>query len=197
MNDELIQQTINKVVEQQCPEMTVLGKRELEQLLIRKVYRKGEIILDSGEICQNIILVGRGFLRQFYYKNGKDITEHFSNEGSVVMCIESLFKQEPTSLLVEALEHSTVYFLPYKKLLSSCETSRELTNFLRKILEYSLITSQIKADSLRFESARERYDRLLKNFPDVIKRAPLSYIASFLLMTPETLSRVRAEENER
>ena len=64
--------------------------------------------------------------------------------------------------------------------------------FYRKILEKSLITSQVKADSWRFETARERYNRLMANQPEVVKRAPLLHIASYLLMTPETLSRVRS-----
>ena len=64
--------------------------------------------------------------------------------------------------------------------------------FYRKILEYSLIVSQIKADSWRFETASERYHNLLKHHPEVIKRAPMAHIASYLLMTPETLSRVRS-----
>ena len=59
--------------------------------------------------------------------------------------------------------------------------------FYQKILEYSLIVSQIKADSWRFESARERYNLLLETHPEIIKRAPLAHIASYLLMTPETL----------
>ena len=64
--------------------------------------------------------------------------------------------------------------------------------FYRKILEYSLIVSQIKADSWRFENAHDRYNFLFKSHPEVIKRAPLAHIASYLLMTPETLSRVRS-----
>ena len=64
--------------------------------------------------------------------------------------------------------------------------------FYQKILEYSLIVSQVKADSWRFESARERYNLLLETHPEIIKRAPLAHIASYLLMTPETLSRVRS-----
>ena len=62
----------------------------------------------------------------------------------------------------------------------------------RKFLENSLIVSQEKADSLRFEPAHERYARLLRKHPEILKRAPLVYIASYLQMTPETLSRVRA-----
>ena len=68
----------------------------------------------------------------------------------------------------------------------------EINMFYRKILEYSLIVSQTKADSWRFESARERYNLLLETHPEIIKRAPLAHIASYLLMTPETLSRVRS-----
>ena len=62
----------------------------------------------------------------------------------------------------------------------------------RKFFEYSLIDSQIKADTLRFEPAHERYNKLLQLHPEILKRAPLVYIASLLQMTPETLSRVRS-----
>ena len=72
--------------------------------------------------------------------------------------------------------------------------SWEVNMFYRKILEFSLIVSQVKADSWRFETAHERYNKLMRYQPEVIKRAPLSHIASYLLMTPETLSRVRADK---
>ena len=62
----------------------------------------------------------------------------------------------------------------------------------RKMLEHSLIESQVKADMFRFETAHDRYEKFLKLFPEPAKRAPLIHIASFLQMTPETLSRVRA-----
>ena len=108
------------------------------------------------------------------------------------MCLESMLKQEPTRLMVEALEDSVIYRLSYNKLMTLCELSTEINRFYRKVLEFSLITSQVKADAWRFENANERYLRLFKEHPEVIKRAPLSDIASYLLMTPETLSRVRA-----
>ena len=149
-------------------------------------------MLNEGQVSHDLIFVGKGMLRQFYYKNGKDVTEHFSYEGCIVMCIESLLKQEPTRLIVEALEQSTLFLFPYNTLQRLVETSPEINMFYRKILEYSLIVSQVKADSWRFETAHERYNLLLKHHPEIIKRAPLSHIASYLLMTPETLSRVRS-----
>ena len=73
-----------------------------------------------------------------------------------------------------------------------CAEDYEIEVMYRRLLENSLILSQRKADFLRFETANERYARLLKEHPEIVQRAPLSHIASYLLMTPETLSRVRA-----
>lgn len=190
--DTLLKETVNLAVNSRYPGMNSEGRRQIEGILVRQDITKGEIILDEGQISHNILLVGKGMVRQFYYKNGKDVTEHFSYEGCIVMCIESLLKQEPTRLMIEALEDGTVYQLNYNKLMLLAETSWEVNMFYRKILEFSLITSQVKADSWRFETARERYNNLMQAQPEVIKRAPLSHIASYLLMTPETLSRVRS-----
>lgn len=190
--DTLLKETVNLAVNSRSPGMNSEGRRQIEGILVRQDITKGEIILDEGQISHDILLVGKGMVRQFYYKNGKDVTEHFSYEGCIVMCIESLLKQEPTRLMIEALEDGTVYQLNYNKLMLLAETSWEVNMFYRKILEFSLITSQVKADSWRFETARERYNNLMQAQPEVIKRAPLSHIASYLLMTPETLSRVRS-----
>lgn len=189
---ENLKETVNAVVNSRYPDMDSEGRELLEKLLIRKELEKGEILLNEGQVSRHIVFVGKGMLRQFYYKNGKDVTEHFSYEGCILMCIESLMKQEPTRLMAEALEPSVVYLLPYEILQKLLEESAEINRFYRKVLEYSLIVSQIKADSWRFETAHERYNLLLRYHPEIIKRAPLSHIASYLLMTPETLSRVRS-----
>ena len=190
--DALLKETVNLAVNSRYPGMNSEGRKQIENILVRQDFDKGELLLSEGQVSHNIILVGKGLIRQFYYKNGKDVTEHFSYEGCIIMCIESLLKQEPTRLMIEALEDGTAYLLNYNKLMLLAETSWEANMFYRKILEFSLITSQVKADSWRFETARERYNNLLQAQPEVINRAPLSHIASYLLMTPETLSRVRS-----
>ena len=189
---ENLKETVDIVVNSRYPEMNREGRELLAQVLIRKELEKGEMLLNEGQISRHMVFVGKGMLRQFYYKNGKDVTEPFSYEGCILMCIESLLKQEPTRLMAEALEPAVVYMLPYDVLQKLLEQSKEINAFYRKVLEYSLIVSQIKADSWRFETARERYNMLMHTHPEVIKRAPLSHIASYLLMTPETLSRVRS-----
>ena len=125
----------------------------LESILVPMKFAKNEMVLKEGEVCTNIYWVVRGLVRQFYFKNDKELTEYMATENSIVMCIESLFHEVPS--------------------------------------QESLILSQHHADMLRFESAQDRYQKLVKNQPQLVLRAPLVYIASYLQMTPETLSRVR------
>ena len=164
--DTLLRETVNAVVNSRFPEMSIEGRRQIESILIREEYPKGVIALNEGEVAHELVFVGKGMLR--------------------------LLKQVPTRLIIETLEPAVIYLFPYDKMMQLTKQNWEINMFYRKILEYSLIVSQTKADSWRFESARERYNLLLETHPEIIKRAPLAHIASYLLMTPETLSRVRS-----
>lgn len=164
----------------------------LESILVPMKFAKGEMILNEGEVCKNIYYIDRGLVRQYYYKNEKEVTEHLAEDHSIFMCIESLFKEEPSKLQVEALEQTIVYALPKDRLEHVSLHHVNIQMLYRKILEESLIISQVHADLVRFESAQSRYEKMCKISPQVILRAPLVYIANYLQMTPETLSRVRA-----
>lgn len=164
----------------------------LESVLVPMKFSKGEVILREGEVCRNIYYVERGLIRQFYFKNGKQITEHLGVDRTIFMCIESLFHEEPTHLQVEALEASYIYALPKHRLEQVALHNVNIQILFRKILEESLVISQVMADLVRFETAQERYRKFCKLAPQIVLRAPLVYVASFLQMTPETLSRVRS-----
>jgi CRP-like cAMP-binding protein len=163
----------------------------LENVLVPMRFQKGESILKEGEVCTHIYWIQKGLVRQFYYKNGKELTEHMAVENNIVMSIESLFKEEPTHLMMTALEPTIIYAMPRGVLEQVAMKSVNIQILYRKILEESLIQSQIHADMLRFESAQDRYVKLVKRQPQLVLRAPLVFIASYLQMTPETLSRVR------
>lgn len=164
----------------------------LEDLLVPVKYGKGERILSEGEVCTGISYIEKGLVRQYYIKNGKEVTEHLGVDHSIFMCIESLFKEEPSHLLVEALEPTLVYILPKAKLEAAAMRNVNIQMLYRKILEESLIQSQVHADLMRFETAPNKYKRLCEMNPQVVLRAPLTYIANYLQMTPETLSRIRS-----
>ena len=164
----------------------------VEDILEPIKYGKGEMILPEGEQCMGISYIEKGLVRQFYFKNGKEVTEHLGVDHTIFMCIESLFREQPTRLQVEALEQTLVYALPKKRLEEEAMHNVNIQMLYRKILEESLIISQVHADLVRFESAQNRYKKMCELNPQVILRAPLVFIANYLQMTPETLSRVRA-----
>ena len=143
----------------------------LESILVPMKFAKNEFILREGEISTNIFWIVK--------------------ENNIVMCIESLFREQPTKLQIKALEPTILIALPKADLEAVAMKSVNIQILYRKILEESLILSQHHADMLRFESAQDRYQKLVKNQPQLVLRAPLVYIASYLQMTPETLSRVR------
>jgi len=163
----------------------------LESILVPMKFAKGTKILDEGEVCRNIYWVVKGLVRQYYFKNGKELTEYMATENTICMSIESLFREAPSNQVIQALEPTIVYALPMHDLEAAAMKSVNIQMLYRKILEESLIISQQRADMLRFESAQDRYQKLVKSAPQLVLRAPLVYIASYLQMTPETLSRVR------
>lgn len=165
---------------------------ELADILVCRIFKKGERILDEGEVCRSMLYLEKGLTRQFYFKYDKDLTEHIAYEGGVVICLESYLKEEPTRLMIETLEPTIAWDIPKDKIEELALKDAEIGVWYRKLFEASLIESQVKADTLRFEPAHERYNKLLQLHPEILKRAPLVYIASLLQMTPETLSRVRS-----
>jgi CRP-like cAMP-binding protein len=163
----------------------------LEGVLVPMKFAKGEVLLAEGQTCTNIYWIVKGLVRQYYFKNKKEVTEYMAAENTIVMSIESLFREQPSLQIIQALEPTLVYVLPKAGLEAVAMRSVNIQILYRKILEESLIISQQRADMLRFESAQDRYQKLVKSSPQLVLRAPLVYIASYLQMTPETLSRVR------
>lgn len=144
-----------------------LNTNDLERLASIMEYKelaKGEVYLEQGQIARELIYVHSGMIRQFYYKKGHDITEHFTCEGATLAyCIVSLFTGRPTDLLIEALEPTVIYTISNDALHALSLQYPGITGFHIRILEDSLVVSQQKADSWRFETARERYERFVKS----------------------------------
>lgn len=183
---------IAKMFAEQYYRLTPEATKALAQIMEPMKLHKGEVFIKEGEIADYIYYVEKGMVRQFYFKNKRDLTEHISYEGNVVICLESYLRQEPTRLMAETLEPSIIWRISKENFNRLTEERREVEYLYRKVFEYSLLVSQQKADDMRFETAHDRYRLLMERHPEIVKRAPLIHIASFLQMTPETLSRVRS-----
>lgn len=166
-----------------------------EMLVPRKLLR-GAHALKEGEVCNHMFYVERGLVLQYYHKQKLTVAEYIAHEGDMVICIESFFQREPSKISIVMLEPGILYGIPHDELFEWAKTSFEICEMIFAIEQRSLIISQQKADVIRFESAKERYLRTLRENPDIVRRAPLHYVASYLQMTPETLSRVRASTTE-
>ena len=173
--------------------LSLEATRALAQVMEPMKLAKGEVFIKGGDIARYVHYVEQGMVRQFYFKNKRDLTEHISYEGNVVICLESYIRLEPTRLMAEAIEPSILWRISKEDFYRLGEQFREIELLYHKVFEYSLLASQHKADNTRFETARDRYRILLEKHPEIIRRAPMMHIASFLQMTPETLSRVRAK----
>lgn len=183
-----------QIIGETCPnrKLKLENIRLFADIIQPKKYQKGDIILNDGDICNCLFYIENGFIRQHYLKHGKDVIEHLACEKDVVWCIDSYFNREPTHLMMDTVEKSVLWEIPRDIMEELSDTNGDIAYLYRRFFENSLMLSQLKADILRFESANDRYARLQQHFPEIIKRAPLTMIASYLQMTLETLSRVRA-----
>ena len=153
---------------------------------------KDHLLVRSHEVCDYIFFIKKGLARIFYYKHEKEITEWIAMDDEFFLSILSFFERTPSQLLIQTLEPSEVMGIHYKDLMQLAAKYHEVETLFRKMLSKSLILSQIRMDSIQFETAHQRYDNLLKRRPAIVQRVPLTFIASFLGVTIETLSRIRS-----
>ena len=168
-----------------------------ELISIIKVFRlkKYQTFLREGETCNYWGYVVDGLLRAYYYKGAKEVAECFSSERTTFISVESYVNRVPSRLILEALEPTVLYAFNYDDFEALCRRNHEVEHWFRKELERILVDSRRRLDSLQFETARERYDNLMKEIPHLLLRIPAVYIASYLGITPETLSRVRSKRD--
>lgn len=170
---------------------------EMERFLLTNTksikVRKNEIISTQGSFNRNVYFVEKGLIRSFYIEKGKEITTNFYTEGKLAANTDTLFNQKDSRYSIDALEDSELLYINYLELEEFCENSVTASNFSRFILGKLMTQMAARITDLQYLSAREKYDKLMTEHPDIILRAPLGMIASYLGITQETLSRIRSK----
>jgi len=163
---------------------------------------KDFFLLKENTVSDYIYFIKKGVARIYYYKNtrpddpagrGKEITEWLALDDQFFLSITSFFQRTPSHLIIQTIEPSEVYGIHHDDFMKLADKYHDVERLLRKMVTSSLILSQIRMDSIQFESAQQRYERLLEKTPQIVQRVPLTYIASFLGITLETLSRIRSQ----
>ncbi|MCD1117198.1 Crp/Fnr family transcriptional regulator [Chryseobacterium turcicum] len=159
-----------------------------------KKVSKHEMLLQEGEVCRNTFFVEKGLLRMYSIdKNGKEHVIQFAPENWLIGDRSSLYFNEKSRYYIEAVEDSEVLFLQpdfFSKLLEEFPNSIEKNDL---IIQKHVKSLQDRINSLLGETAEERYLKFIKMYPDLLLRVPQWMIASYLGITPESLSRVRKE----
>jgi len=150
------------------------------------------VLLKENTVADYIYFIEKGVARIYYYKIGKEITEWIAMDGQFFLSISSFFLRRPSHLIIHTIERSEVSGIHYDDLIRMADKFHDVERLLRKMVTWSLILSQERMESIQFESAQQRYERLLKSSPQIVQRVPLTHIASFLGITLETLSRIRS-----
>ena len=169
-------------------------KQYLNETIKPSHFPKRHILLNVGQICEHVHFVENGFSRAFYAREGKEMTSWFSKTGEFIMSVHSFFKQTPSVESIELLADSTLLSISHSELHYAYAKFAEF-NFIGRVLtEKYYIHSEERAMALRVYCAKERYENLLKMYPEILQKASLGQIASHLGITQETLSRVRANK---
>lgn len=178
-----------------------IDKEILEKLTsycnVKKI-EKGSFLLKEGDKCQHSFFVEKGLLKQYSIdKKGKEHILQFAPQGWFMSDRESVFFNKPSSYFIQTIEDSTVVFIEEDLLIKLAVEDNNFLRFNNRLLHNHIKNLQKRITLLQSASAEERYLDFIDTYPDILLRVPQTYVASYLGITPESLSRIRKEMADR
>jgi len=148
----------------------------------------------EGTICDQFFILHKGLARAYYHKDAKDITAHFAIENTTITAIDSFIQRKKSRYNIELLEDTSLSYINHNEWKKLLEDKPHYEKYARIFLENIYIDIAERIEDLLFHSAKERYVKLNNKFPSLQQRVNLGHIASYIGITQETLSRIRAEK---
>jgi len=167
---------------------------KLEKMFQTIEVPKGMREIEPDTFSKKIYFIEKGLARSFYFKETKDITHFFFGENDFYTSIDSVFYQKINPYGLEFLEKSTARVANYAELEELINETPELQLFARQFLIQYLKRFSERLDAIQFQTAQERYQTMMENHPDILLRASLGHVASYLGITQQTLSVIRAQK---
>lgn len=168
--------------------------KELLNKCKQQQFKKGDYLLREGEISKTSYFVEDGLLRQFSVDDkGKEHVIQFAPENWFMANREGECFNLPSSYNIKAIEDTTVFIIEKELIENLSKTNSVFLNFNIELLHKHIASLQKRITQLQSKTAKERYLDFIKTYPDVLMRVPQTYVASYLGITPESLSRVRKE----
>ncbi|MEZ4773902.1 MAG: Crp/Fnr family transcriptional regulator [Bacteroidia bacterium] len=164
----------------------------IESGLEKIVIPKKTILLHAGEVCRHAWFIDTGCMRYFYNTyEGMEITGYIFTENAFVSSFGSFVSRQPSTQSIDAIEDSELTVISYAHMRKLYDHIPQMERFGRLLAENIVVGSQMRTASLLVDDPETRYQKLLRERPELLVRIPHYYIASYLGIKPETLSRIR------
>lgn len=174
--------------------LTPEAKEDIEKILQNQTFSKKDFILTQGQACRHIYFIEHGLARSFYLDDGKEITSWFMIENDVIISVKSFFLEVPTEEYIQALEDTSLYYISFHDLMALYEAHPSFNTIGRRLTEIYYMKSEDRLQNIRKKDVFERYKFLITQHPEIIQRVSSRIISSYLGITEETLSRLRAKK---
>jgi CRP-like cAMP-binding protein len=156
--------------------------------------KKKKDLLVTGQVCEYLYFINKGCLRSFYIDaKGVEHIYQIRMDNSWISDLKSFFSQSPSKYNIEALEDSSLLRISYERFEQLLIELPRLERYFRILFQKAYINALERLNSTMWETAMDRYNEMLKENPEIFQRVPLVYIASYLGITPESLSRIRRQ----
>lgn len=163
----------------------------MQDILQPRQFKKKEYFLRQDQVCKKLGFIVKGYVRLFYLHDGEEITKDFNFENEICGSYASFSRQAPSRFNVIAMEDLDVLLIGREDLYGLYDRYPSLQKAGRIRMEHMFIRKEEREASFLLDSADQRYRYLEENNPELLQRVPLKYLASYLGMTAETLSRIR------
>lgn len=176
---------------------TSLSSNDIELNLLQNAdlvrYQKNQSIIEVGGKCPNLYFVQKGLVRNYFLDiKGKDVTHWFASEGQIITIPPSFFKSAQHSFGLMALEPCELKLIDRKTYFEAVNASEQVREKAHEVITEIMIHLGQKILDFQCKDAEQRYLELLETHPDILNRAKLGHIASYLGITQQSLSRLRA-----
>jgi len=156
-----------------------------------KVFKKGDFLLKEGEVEKNLYLIEQGAVRLFYLTEFEEHTVRLGYDGSLINALSSFVSGQPSEFYIEAIRRTKLKLMSKEQLFQIVNQDETSLAQYAKFLEQLLVLQIDREIDLLTPSPKDRLERVLQRSPNLFQHVPLKYIASYLRMKPETLSRIR------